>query len=43
MHVVLDFGTYTAPPTDSDVLKKFYSTVKPWGFWQTHSRIGGCR
>ena len=27
-------GTYTAPPTDSDVLKKFYSTVKPWGFWQ---------
>jgi Na+/proline symporter len=27
-------GTYTAPPTDSTVLKKFYSTVKPWGFWQ---------
>lgn len=27
-------GTYTAPPTDSAVLKKFYSTVKPWGFWQ---------
>jgi solute:Na+ symporter, SSS family len=27
-------GTYTAPPTNTDVLKKFYSTVKPWGFWQ---------
>jgi len=27
-------GTYTAPPTDTDVLKKFYGTVKPWGFWQ---------
>lgn len=27
-------GTYTAPPTDMSVLKKFYSTVKPWGFWK---------
>jgi SSS family solute:Na+ symporter len=27
-------GTYTAPPTDTAVLKKFYSTVKPWGFWK---------
>jgi Na+/proline symporter len=27
-------GTYTAPPTDSEVLKKFYSTVRPWGFWK---------
>ncbi|WP_207423585.1 sodium:solute symporter family protein [Desertivirga brevis] len=27
-------GTYTAPPSDEAVLKKFYSTVKPWGFWQ---------
>lgn len=27
-------GTFTAPATDTDVLKKFYSTVKPWGFWQ---------
>jgi Na+/proline symporter len=27
-------GTYTAPPTDREVLKKFYSTVKPWGFWK---------
>lgn len=27
-------GTYTAPPTDMSVLKSFYATVKPWGFWQ---------
>ncbi len=27
-------GTYTAPPTDIEVLKKFYSTVRPWGFWK---------
>ena len=27
-------GTYTAPATDTEVLKKFYSTVKPWGFWK---------
>lgn len=27
-------GTYTAPPTDDTVLKKFYSTVRPWGFWK---------
>ncbi len=27
-------GTYTAPPTDSETLKKFYSTVRPWGFWK---------
>lgn len=27
-------GTYTAPPTDMQVLKKFYSTVRPWGFWK---------
>ncbi len=27
-------GTYTAPPTDMEVLKKFYSTVRPWGFWK---------
>jgi Na+/proline symporter len=26
-------GTYTAPPTDAAVLKTFYSTVRPWGFW----------
>jgi len=27
-------GTYTAPPTEKEVLKKFYSTVRPWGFWK---------
>ena len=27
-------GTYTAPPTDTAVLKNFYTTVKPWGFWK---------
>jgi solute:Na+ symporter, SSS family len=27
-------GTFTSPATNTDVLKKFYSTVKPWGFWQ---------
>jgi solute:Na+ symporter, SSS family len=27
-------GTFTAPPTDKEVLKKFYSTVRPWGFWK---------
>jgi Na+/proline symporter len=27
-------GTYSAPPTDKEVLKNFYSTVRPWGFWK---------
>lgn len=27
-------GTYLAPPTESSVLKQFYVTVKPWGFWK---------
>lgn len=27
-------GTYTAPPVEEDVLKKFYKTVRPWGFWK---------
>jgi SSS family solute:Na+ symporter len=27
-------GTYSAPPTDETVLKSFYKTVKPWGFWK---------
>jgi len=27
-------GTYATPPTDKEVLKKFYSTVRPWGFWK---------
>ena len=27
-------GTYSAPPTNLQTLKTFYTTVKPWGFWQ---------
>jgi len=27
-------GTYATPPTDMKILKKFYSTVRPWGFWE---------
>ena len=27
-------GTFAAPPTEMDVLKNFYKTVRPWGFWQ---------
>ncbi len=27
-------GTYIAPATDVEVLKNFYKTVKPWGFWK---------
>lgn len=27
-------GTFLAPPTDENVLKSFYKTVRPWGFWQ---------
>lgn len=27
-------GTYTAPATDTETLKSFYSTVRPWGFWK---------
>ena len=27
-------GTYTAPPADEAVLKDFYTTVRPWGFWK---------
>jgi Na+/proline symporter len=33
-------GTYTAPPTDNAILKKFYTTVRPWGFWKpVHERV----
>jgi Na+/proline symporter len=32
-------GTYTAPPTDMAVVKKFYSTVRPWGFWKPVHRL----
>jgi Na+/proline symporter len=27
-------GTYSAAPTDLAVLKNFYTTVRPWGFWK---------
>jgi Na+/proline symporter len=27
-------GTYAAPATDMEVLKSFYRTVRPWGFWK---------
>ncbi|MEP7229680.1 MAG: sodium:solute symporter family protein [Ginsengibacter sp.] len=27
-------GTYTAPPTDINVLQNFYRQVRPWGFWK---------
>ncbi len=27
-------GTYTAPATEVAILKKFYKTVRPWGFWK---------
>jgi hypothetical protein len=26
-------GTYFSPATDSEVLKSFYKSVKPWGWW----------
>jgi len=33
-------GTYAAPPADAEVLKKFYKTVKPWGFWRpVHKQV----
>lgn len=33
-------GTYTAPATDSETLKSFYKTVKPWGFWKPiHAQV----
>jgi Na+/proline symporter len=27
-------GTFTAPATETETLKKFYRTVRPWGFWK---------
>jgi SSS family solute:Na+ symporter len=27
-------GTYSAKPTDMETLKKFYISVRPWGFWK---------
>lgn len=28
------WGTYTAPATDMEVLKKFYTKTRPWGWWR---------
>lgn len=27
-------GSYSAPPTNAETLKKFYTDVRPWGFWK---------
>lgn len=27
-------GSYVTPATDMEVLKSFYSNVRPWGFWE---------
>jgi SSS family solute:Na+ symporter len=32
-------GTYAAPPTDMAVLKSFYTTVRPWGFWEPVKKL----
>ncbi|ANI90264.1 sodium:solute symporter [Arachidicoccus ginsenosidimutans] len=33
-------GSYTAPPTDEAVLKSFYKTIRPWGFWKpVHQKV----
>jgi hypothetical protein len=33
-------GTYTAPPTEEEVLKSFYKNIRPWGFWKPiHDKV----
>jgi len=33
-------GTYSAPPVEEDILKKFYKNVRPWGFWKPiHDKV----
>ncbi|GAA3957554.1 sodium:solute symporter family protein [Mucilaginibacter dorajii] len=32
-------GTYASEPTDMAVLKSFYSTVRPWGFWEPVKKL----
>ncbi|MGZ3873475.1 MAG: sodium:solute symporter family transporter, partial [Mucilaginibacter sp.] len=32
-------GSYAVPPTEMAVLKAFYSTVRPWGFWEPVKRV----
>ncbi|ODT55936.1 MAG: sodium:solute symporter [Paludibacter sp. 47-17] len=34
------YGTYTAPATDTEVLKNFYAKTRPWGFWgPVHAQV----
>ena len=33
-------GTYAAPPAEEPVLKHFYKTIRPWGFWKpVHEKV----
>jgi Na+/proline symporter len=32
-------GSYAYPPTDTDTLKTFYKTVRPWGWWKPVHRL----
>ncbi|HUM65860.1 MAG TPA: sodium:solute symporter, partial [Chitinophagaceae bacterium] len=32
-------GTYTAAPTEINVLKHFYQSVRPWGFWKPVQKL----
>jgi Na+/proline symporter len=33
-------GTYAAPPTEEDTLKRFYKQTRPWGFWKpVHAKV----
>jgi Na+/proline symporter len=33
-------GTYSAPPVEEEILKKFYKNVRPWGFWKPiHDKV----
>jgi Na+/proline symporter len=32
-------GSYAVPATDMVVLKSFYSTVRPWGFWEPVKQV----
>lgn len=33
-------GTYSAPPVNEEVLKHFYKSVRPWGFWKPiHEKV----
>lgn len=33
-------GTYMAPPVEEQVLKDFYKSVRPWGFWKPiHDKV----